>query len=152
MSATSQSGGVSGGTGPNGPSPVMVYMSGRYRGKVEPLTDNTVLIARDEHSGVRVGATAESADEVPVRLHRAGDSYELEVMPEQLVWVNAERTQSRLLESGDVLEIGRDGPIRICEFSTVVIACMPMVSSRNVRWRRRSRIVSTWRALIAGML
>ena len=111
MGATSQSTGMNGGTGLNGPSPVMVYMSGRHRGTVEPLTENTVLIAREGHRGVRVGASADNDTEVPVRLHRSGGSYELEVMPEQLVWVNAERTQGRLLESGDVLEIGRNGPM-----------------------------------------
>jgi S1-C subfamily serine protease len=94
-----------------GPSPVIVYMSGRLRGTVEPLTDSTVLIVREGESGVRVRAPEETDGEVPVRLHRAGQSYELEVMPEESVWVNAERTDGKLLESGDVLEIGRNGPM-----------------------------------------
>jgi S1-C subfamily serine protease len=86
-------------------------MSGRLRGTVEPLTDSTVLIVREGQSGVRVRAPEEADGDVPVRLHRAGGSYELEVMPEQSVWVNAERTDGQLLASGDVLEIGRNGPM-----------------------------------------
>ncbi|MDH3713287.1 MAG: serine protease [Gammaproteobacteria bacterium] len=113
LSATPQSADMGADPEQSGPSPVIVYMSGRLRGTVEPLTDSTVLIVREGQSGVRVRAPEETADgDVPVRLHRAGESYELEVMPEESVWVNAERTEnSRLLESGDVLEIGRNGPM-----------------------------------------
>lgn len=111
MSATPQTARVNDDSpGHSGPSPVIVYMSGRLRGTVRPLTENTVLIVR-EQSGVRVRSPEEANGDVPIRLHRAGNSYELEVMPDQSVWVNAERTRSRLLESGDVLEIGRNGPM-----------------------------------------
>jgi len=45
-------------------------------------------------------------------LHRAKDTYELEVGPEQQVWVNGERVdESRLLKTGDLLEVGRGGPV-----------------------------------------
>ncbi len=86
-------------------------MSGRRRGTVERLTGHTVPIVREGESGVRVGGAPDAANEVQVRLHRSGNSYELEAMPEQSVWVNAEPARSRLLESGDVLEIGRNGPM-----------------------------------------
>ncbi|MDH3453044.1 MAG: hypothetical protein OEN20_11515, partial [Gammaproteobacteria bacterium] len=103
MSATPQTARVNEGPGQSGPTPVIVYMSGRLRGTLQPLTESTVLIVREGQSGVRVRAPEETDGDVPVRLHRAGDSYELEVMPEQSVWVNAERTRTKLLESGDVL-------------------------------------------------
>jgi S1-C subfamily serine protease len=44
-------------------------------------------------------------------LRRKGGSYLLEAETDRQVWVNGEPVRERLLRSGDVLEIGRDGPI-----------------------------------------
>ncbi|MBM2830807.1 MAG: hypothetical protein HW411_1597, partial [Gammaproteobacteria bacterium] len=45
-------------------------------------------------------------------LHRAGDTYELEVEPECSVWVNGQEVKvNRMLQSGDLLEIGHGGPV-----------------------------------------
>ncbi len=96
-----------------GPTPVIVYLSGRRRGSSERLTDATVNIVREgAHGGVRVAPAAPDGDQdMPARLHRAGKGYELEVLPEHQVWVNAEPARTRMLTSGDVLEIGRNGPM-----------------------------------------
>lgn len=45
-------------------------------------------------------------------LHRAGDTYELEVTPDRSIWVNGQEVKvSRMLKSGDLLEIGHGGPV-----------------------------------------
>jgi len=44
-------------------------------------------------------------------LLRRNDTYRLETEPDKPVWVNGQPAENRVLASGDVLEVGRDGPI-----------------------------------------
>ena len=93
--------------------PAIVFLSGRNRGKTEPLAEQTVFLGFNEAGGI-ISIPASAADlgeEYPVRLHRSGDTYELEVQPSIDVWVNGERTSQRTLASGEVIEIGRNGPM-----------------------------------------
>jgi S1-C subfamily serine protease len=44
-------------------------------------------------------------------LRRRSGSYVLSAEPECPIWINGERVLERLLEPGDLIEVGRDGPI-----------------------------------------
>ena len=52
------------------------------------------------------------ADEVVVaRLHRAGETYEIEALEDQPLWVNGNRVSAKKLEHRDVIEFGHAGPL-----------------------------------------
>lgn len=92
--------------------PAIIYMSGDRRGTTELLNESTRFITREGRSGVRISMPREMPDpDVAAILHRAADTYELEVTPDYQVWVNGHPVKTRTLESGDVLEIGRNGPM-----------------------------------------
>ena len=60
---------------------------------------------------VRLLAHEESVGPEHATLVRRGESYELRVAPGFGVWVNGDKVETRVLESGDVLEIGPEGPV-----------------------------------------
>jgi len=93
--------------------PVIVYLSGRRRGTTERLAEQTVFIDVNTDGGITLIPASEAVDSAhqPIRLHRSGEAYELEVQPSRNVWVNGEKVGQRTLSSGDVLEIGRNGPM-----------------------------------------
>ena len=93
--------------------PVVLFLSGRRRGRLEKLEEDTLRVVRAADSYVRFLAPEhEDAHEYHATLHRAGTSYEIEVKPGHEVWVNGERVdESHLLKSGDLLEIGHAGPV-----------------------------------------
>ncbi len=66
-----------------------------------------------ERRRVRISeADGALADEVVVaRLHRAGESYEIEAVEDQPLWVNGERVSAKKLEHRDVIEFGHGGPL-----------------------------------------
>lgn len=91
----------------------MLFLSGRRRGQMEKLEQDTLRVVRESDSYVRFLAPEhEDAEEYHATLHRAGTTYELEVAPAHEVWVNGERAdESHVLTSGDLLEIGHAGPV-----------------------------------------
>lgn len=93
--------------------PVVVFLSGRRRRQTETLDQKTLRVVRGPNADVRfLLPDDENAQEFHATLHRAGDSYEIVVTPERNVWVNGERIdESRVLQSGDLLEIGQAGPV-----------------------------------------
>ncbi|MEE9158248.1 MAG: trypsin-like peptidase domain-containing protein [Gammaproteobacteria bacterium] len=93
--------------------PVVVFLSGRRRRQTEMLDQKTLRIVRSADADVRfLLPDDENAQEFHATLHRAGDTYEIVVTPERNVWVNGERVdESRVLQSGDLLEIGQAGPV-----------------------------------------
>lgn len=93
--------------------PVAVFLSGRRRGQVEKLEAETLRITRGPGTEIRfLSPDDEHAQEYHATLHRSGATYELEVTPDRNVWVNGERVEeSRMLESGDLVEIGQSGPV-----------------------------------------
>ncbi len=93
------------------PVPALVHISGIRRGTTERLPGTTVRID-PAPSGIALVAADESAESQHyATLHPNGQTYELAVAPEQTVWVNGELVQNRILESGDLLEIGEGGPV-----------------------------------------
>lgn len=94
------------------PIPAVVFLSGSRRGSTERLSGATLRIDPAADAGIQLVAPDEST--APAHhgtLHRAGATYELAVTPGFDVWVNGEHVQNRVLESGDVLEIGRGGTV-----------------------------------------
>jgi len=92
---------------------VIRHLSGQRRGQVETVTGKTLEIFVGDNMDVRILSPA--AGESPgcvARLHRAGPTYELEVVADQNVWINGEKVSgNRLLCSGDLLEVGHGGPL-----------------------------------------
>lgn len=92
---------------------VIRFLSGRRRGQIETVTGKTLEIAAGGDMDVRI-QLPESGDgaDCVARLHRAGPTYELEVVSDQPLWVNGERVSgNRLLGSGDLIELGQGGPL-----------------------------------------
>ncbi len=94
------------------PLPVIVYMSGRRRGTFAQLSEQTHFIHSPARDEVEIMAPKDRPDgDPPAKLHHAGLSYELNVSPDHEVWVNGKKVAQKMLASGDVLEIGRNGPM-----------------------------------------
>lgn len=99
--------------------PIVIILSGPRRGHSETLSQKTYRIVLDPDESIHIlEADAELEADFHATLHRATDSYEIEVAAEHNVWVNGQQVkESQLLETGDLLEIGHKGPLlryRIC--------------------------------------
>lgn len=93
--------------------PVVVFLSGRRRGHVVKLEQDTFRVVRTSPTEVRF-LTPDDAGDVAYQatLHRAGPTYEVEVTPDSDVWINGQRVREAwLLQPGDLLEIGQGGPV-----------------------------------------
>lgn len=93
--------------------PVIEFLSGRYRGAHERITEKTVFLIINEFGGISIipASRADKEADYPIRLHRSGDTYELEVSPVISVWVNGKKVSQHTLLSGELMEIGRNGPM-----------------------------------------
>jgi len=92
------------------PVPVIVHLSGARRGTTQRLRGEDLRIGTGPEVEVHV-AHEPSVASHHATLHRRGATYELEAEPEKPVWVNGDKAEHRVLLSGDVLEVGRDGPL-----------------------------------------
>ncbi len=93
------------------PIPVVAHLSGARRGVTERLRGEILRIGTAADAEIRLSPTDPSAAERHALLRRRGQTYELVVEPGREVWVNGELVESLVLASGDVLEVGRDGPV-----------------------------------------
>lgn len=93
--------------------PYLVFLSGRRRGTLQRLVGKTLRLAVDSEARVRISDPLDpSVADHLVTLHLAGDTYELEVATGAQVWVNGDAvTHSKLLRGGDLIELGRAGPV-----------------------------------------
>jgi serine protease Do len=103
---------------PGHPVTVIVHLSGRYRGKIQRLTEERLRIGTGSDAEIRFSEDdlTPGLSEIPASgpyavLERRGDTYELSAALEADIWVNGRRTEQRVLRSGDVLEIGEGGPV-----------------------------------------
>lgn len=92
------------------PVPVIVHLSGARRGTTQRLRGEALRIGTGPEVEVHVAHEPMVASH-HATLHRRGATYELETEAEKPVWVNGEKAEHRVLASGDVLEVGRDGPV-----------------------------------------
>lgn len=92
--------------------PAMIYMSGDRRGTTALLNGSVCNVVLEGRTGVRIeapGLTPRS--EVVATLHVVDHGCELNTHG-QKVWINARlAAETEALKSGDVLEIGRNGPM-----------------------------------------
>ena len=93
--------------------PVIEFLSGRFRGTHQLINEQTVFLKVNEFGGILVIPASEAVDgeNYPVRLNRSDDNYVLEVDPGFNVWVNGVKVSQHTLVSGELLEIGRNGPM-----------------------------------------
>lgn len=94
------------------PTLVMVHLSGAHRGRTNVLMGDEVGIGTAPNALVHLSDRDRPRPGVRhATLKRRGRTYELLATPAHEVWVNGERVESLVLASGDVLEIGRGGPV-----------------------------------------
>ncbi|MDH3688351.1 MAG: serine protease [Gammaproteobacteria bacterium] len=92
--------------------PVLVHISGSRRGTTERLSGETLRIEPTAQGSVAIVSPDQpSRPDCYAILHPAGETYELAVAEGRKAWVNGEEVKNRVLESGDLLEIGRGGPV-----------------------------------------
>jgi S1-C subfamily serine protease len=94
------------------PVPVIVYLSGSARGTTLRLSGDALRIGTAVTAEIRIPADPSSVvREEHAVLVRRGASYSILARPGSSVWVNGEPIEELVLASGDVLEIGRGGPV-----------------------------------------
>lgn len=99
-------------TGSVAPVPAVVHLSGGRRGTTERLAGDTLGIGTDVRAEIRLEPDRDlQPDRWYATLRRRGLTYALDVAPGTDVWVNGQPTDGMVLASGDVIEIGRGGPV-----------------------------------------
>jgi len=94
------------------PVAVVVHLSGNRRGTTERLAGERFTVGSDEEADIRLsGGASKTVADRHATLVRRGGTYEILVAPGRGVWVNGEPVRRQTLVSGDVLEVGRDGPV-----------------------------------------
>lgn len=92
--------------------PAIIYMSGDRRGTTSLLNGPTRNIVLEGKTGVRIERPGGSDDaDIVAKLHVVEDHCKLHVEHDHKVWINGRIVSDAQLESGDVLEIGRNGPM-----------------------------------------
>src|SRR5210317_1583908 len=93
--------GIANDTGANS-IPVIEFLSGRFRGTHERITEKTVFLIINEFGGVSIvpASRADKDVDYPISLHRSGNTYDLEVSPAINVWVNGKKVSQHTLLSG----------------------------------------------------
>ncbi len=94
------------------PVAVLAHLSGSRRGQTNRISGETLLVGTAAESQVLLPI---DHDPAPGALHAVlrsqGLTYEIEAAAGHRVWVNGEPVQREVLASGDVLEMGKGGPI-----------------------------------------
>ncbi len=88
-------------------------LTGPARGTAAWLTETTLDVSLDEAEMIRVAEAGSEPleDGVVARLHRSGDSYEIEARDDNPLWINGERVESKQLAPRDLIEFGDKGPL-----------------------------------------
>ena len=89
------------------------HLTGPSRGTVTWLGGSTLEISLKPNRFLRVSQARpdEPGDDLVARLHRAGDTYEIEALEGRPVWVNGVRVTTRKLKHRDMIEFGESGPL-----------------------------------------
>ncbi len=88
-------------------------LTGPARGTASWLTDATLDVSIDDDDMIQVASAGVDPlqDGVVARLHRSGDSYEIEARENNPLWINGERVENKRLEPRDLIEFGDKGPL-----------------------------------------
>ncbi len=88
-------------------------LTGPARGTASWLAGRTLDVSLDETDMIRIAEAGSEPlqDGVVARLHRSGESYEIEALEDNPLWINGERVESKQLEQRDLIEFGDNGPL-----------------------------------------
>ncbi|MDH3387823.1 MAG: serine protease [Gammaproteobacteria bacterium] len=88
-------------------------LTGPARGTASWLTGATLEVSLNDADMIRIAEAGSAAlqDGIVARLHRSGDSYEIEALNQNPLWINGERCASKQLEARDLIEFGDKGPL-----------------------------------------
>lgn len=91
---------------------VLVHLSGVRRGSTDCLLGDAVTVGSGAAADIQARTTVDPGTPmILASLHRRGDSYQVVAAPGQGLWVNGDQVDSLVLASGDVIELGRGGPV-----------------------------------------
>ena len=91
---------------------MVVFFSGKRRGRTLPLLGDVLHLGTAPDNELQVmGDPTSKVAAHHATLRRQGDTYELRVAPQGEIWVNGEAVESRILEPGDLIEVGKGGPV-----------------------------------------
>jgi S1-C subfamily serine protease len=102
---------------PNSATASLEILTGPARGTASWLAGRTLDVSLDETDMIRIAEAGSEPlqDGVVARLHRSGESYEIEAFEDNPLWINGERVESKQLEQRDLIEFGDNGPLsRYC--------------------------------------
>lgn len=103
---------ATGGDSALSPVALLVHLSGSRRGTTERLGAETARIGTAADAEIHFSAERESSvSAYHATLHRRGATYGIQSNRKQSIWVNGKQVMSRTLASGDMLQIGRCGPL-----------------------------------------
>lgn len=91
------------------PVPVVVHLSGSRRGTTQRLRGRTLRIGTASEAEIHVAG--EPVAEHHATLSLRGSTYGIRAETGRAVWVNGDRVEVLTLQSGDVIEIGAEGPV-----------------------------------------
>ena len=88
-------------------------LTGPARGTARWLSGSTLDVSLDQSDMIRVAEPGSDPlqDGVVARLHRSGESYEIQALDENPLWINGERVESKQLQARDLIEFGDQGPL-----------------------------------------
>ena len=88
-------------------------LTGPARGTAYWLSGNTLDVSVNESDMIRIGeADGEPLQNgVVARLHRSGESYEIEALEQNPLWINGDKVESKQLQERDLIEFGEKGPL-----------------------------------------
>ena len=88
-------------------------LTGPARGTASWLSGATLDVSINPEDMIRVAEAGSEPLEngVVARLHRSGDSYEIEALDDNALWINGTRIDSKQLEQRDLIEFGDQGPL-----------------------------------------
>ena len=93
------------------PTAVLEILTGAGRGTACWLAGKTLDLSLDVRDRLLVSEAGSAPGEVVARLHRSADSYEIEALADNPLWVNGERVGNRQLAQRDLIEFGDRGPL-----------------------------------------
>jgi S1-C subfamily serine protease len=98
------------------------HLTGPARGTASWVNSSASALDVSLHDGRRLRISepgdTHPEDVVVARLHRSGESYEIEALEAQPIWVNGDRVSSKKLKHRDVIEFGHTGPLSRFELYT----------------------------------
>ena len=90
---------------------VVVHLSGDRRGETQKLRGDSVgLEAPGGGAGLSMSSTSTGTG-VAATAVRQGQEWELQTTPGRAVWINGEKVGRKVLEPGDLIELGKRGPV-----------------------------------------